>query len=156
MVKETPKMFCADLTLSLSAQSMAILHLLADREVGFASLDEDNQPLCQIQSYAWYNGREKGVALIVWYGSVTAGPCYIIAFGEDRGSDRIFIDSWYEPMAPLNGPTIDLRGAHGRGFRRENLKGSETAKAADRVYSLMSEFVQSKGKITPIRKGKKS
>jgi len=61
---------------------------------------------CSLKSSTWYNGRERGVCLYtnhmpsdrLWmYKSRTWARKHIcIVFGENRNSDDIFVDHWYE------------------------------------------------------------
>lgn len=56
---------------------------------------------------AFYNGRERGIALTLQSMS-NSRRVYIIVFGECRNSDSIFIDHWTMDggLGPYNGPIV--------------------------------------------------
>ncbi len=63
-----------------------------------------NESIDDVSTYAWYNGRERGVALVCRKQRFS-DPALVITFGECRSSDSIFVDSWM--MEPnMNGPTV--------------------------------------------------
>jgi hypothetical protein len=139
--------YCADLTFGLSPQSLAILHLLAQRETEFATLEKGRYKLC-IRTTPWYNGIERGVALQVFRDWNPSGPCRVIVFGERREDDQIFIEHWDQQEPPFNAPTISQRDVEMWSesekeyaeVPREIFSREETYQAADRVYELMREF----------------
>src|ERR1041385_7545837 len=57
------------------------------------------------QTSAWYNGREEGIAITLQTFN-DSRPVYVIAFGEHRNTDSIFIDHWTMKAAPFNHPTV--------------------------------------------------
>jgi len=140
-------MFCADPSFGLNAQALAILHFLAGMTPSFAPFDPTLgcYKVC-IRTFPWYNGREMGVALIIHREAMSAGPCRIIAFGESRNSDAIFVEYWEEPMSPFNGPTIENRSsafeelAGAKTIKRVSFNCGEVGKASDHIYDLMKTF----------------
>jgi hypothetical protein len=82
----------ADSTLNLSAQSLALLTLLADTK-----LHED----IHSETGAWYNGRERGVWLQI--GKI-GGPQRHIVFCEARSSDKLVVTTWITDHGCMNPP----------------------------------------------------
>lgn len=81
------------LGLSINPQAWAVLQGLAYYD------DEDST----VDTYAWYNGRERGILLV----KVT-GPSerLYVAFAECRSSDQIVIHHW-EGESRINPPVVD-------------------------------------------------
>lgn len=97
----------ADTTLGLGAQARAVLALLAATEPHNVAPwnDERREYDVEINTRAWYNGRERGVLLEVRPNfASTLG--LIITFGEHRNSDDIFVDAWIVNEVFLNPPTV--------------------------------------------------
>jgi hypothetical protein len=98
----------ANTSLGLSAQALAVLAMLADREPCNVSADYDAQARrydIEVETRPWFNGRERGVLLMIQRG-VLAKTKLLITFGEARNSDNIFIDSWLSTESFLNPPTV--------------------------------------------------
>lgn len=143
-------MSCADPTFGLNHQALAILQFLAARPPSFAPYDSElGRYKVHIRTYPWFNGREKGVALVIHRDSGPVGPCRVVVFGESRGTDMIFVEHWEEPFEPLNGPSLIERerlveakekaGAK-TVTRLDGFEEGEVGAAADVVYGLMEEF----------------
>ena len=87
-----------DLQLNISAAARAVLHRLSER-------DAPSSAFWRITTWAWYNCRERGVALTVERYRVSR---LVIVFGECRNSDEIFVDSWEGlPGDYSNGPKVE-------------------------------------------------
>jgi hypothetical protein len=98
----------ADATLGLSAQALALLAILARRECSnISAWDKTAQEYeADIKTYPWYDGRERGVVLVIRFDFVSK-KALCITFGECRSSDDIFVDHWVmEERSFLNPPTI--------------------------------------------------
>lgn len=86
-----------DLSLNLDGQSWAVLHLLNGYGV---QLDDDlydserGEYLFKSQTYAFYNGRERGFALTVEHPDSKEHGCLVVAFAENRNSDDIVVYTW--------------------------------------------------------------
>jgi len=59
----------------------------------------------EVKTYPFYNGREKGICLII-SPVTTSLECLFVVFGEGRNHDGTFVDIW-EGDVPFNNPTID-------------------------------------------------
>lgn len=81
-----------DTTLGLSEQATAVMAMLSKREPDFVPY-KDSEYIIEINSSAWYNGRERGICLVVRR-MLSDKTCLIVTFGECRGSDGIFVDAW--------------------------------------------------------------
>jgi len=56
---------------------------------------------------AWYNGRECGICIVVSASGGSVNPrALVIAFGECRNNDAIFVDSW-TMLEGMNPPTVN-------------------------------------------------
>lgn len=108
--------------LGLSGQALAVLAVLTDAELCFEGVAEDD--LVDINSYAWYNGRERGICLVVndWGLSKRVedpnrvNEKLVIVFAEHRSSDMVFVDCFLTNRVAINPPThIDMsEGAYDR------------------------------------------
>jgi hypothetical protein len=96
----------AETNLGISGQALAVLAVLAQREPDFAPYDEKFHDYeYEVTTSAWYNGRERGISLVISKG-ISRIPPLVITFGECRSSDDIFIDSWVGKRRFLNPPTV--------------------------------------------------
>lgn len=101
-------MMIADATLGLDPQARAVLAMLSSSECdGLAEYDERFRDYkIEIHTSAWYNGRERGICLVV-RASFTSKRAMLLTFGECRNSDLIFVDSWVVERYFLNPPTLE-------------------------------------------------
>lgn len=90
-----------DPTFGLRSQALAILALLSQTEAEFAEWDEEfHRYRVRFNTFAWYNGREKGVAIKVRRelndpkGEAPPMPVLVVSFGEDRHSNKVFVQIW--------------------------------------------------------------
>jgi hypothetical protein len=121
----------ADPTLGIHPQARAILALL-DCEPAFAKYKDGFYDV-NISTSAWYNGREKGYALVL--SKTRHRERLVITFGECRNSDYIFVDSWLMGYG-INPPTVaDYPDAAYRA--RKRFTASQTAEAADYIYQTL-------------------
>jgi hypothetical protein len=134
--------------LGLSGQALAILALLCDRELYFEDVKASEPLVIDIKSRAWYNGRERGVCLIVEDHSVnqrTTDECRIngklcIVFGENRSSDNIFVDCWLDNKIFNNPPTPEHL-PDGAYDRRRAFDYGRVDQAERYVRNLIEEFL---------------
>lgn len=102
-----------DLSLNLNGQAWAVLHLLNGYGVQLGDSEsllydaEKEQYLFNSTTYAFYNGRERGFALVVEHPSQSAvGGSLVIAFAENRSSDDIVVYSWESRWGLYDPPTV--------------------------------------------------
>lgn len=74
-----------DISLGIKNQATVILYALQE-------YNDMNLYSCPTKTIAWYNGRERGIALMV--ASPSRTKQLNITFGEERRSDCIFVDAW--------------------------------------------------------------
>lgn len=144
---------CADPSFGLNGQALAVLQLLAYREPEFAVFDEGlRRYQVRIQTFPWYNGRERGICLMVQRDlaspSIEEGqdPALFLAIGECRLTDRIFVEKW-EQCYLFNGVTIedrwkalgDVEAEEVQDQRRTFTEG-QIGLAADYCYDQMGEW----------------
>lgn len=128
----------ADTTLGLSAQALAVLHMLAAE-------DSDDTEL-RIDTRAWYNCREKGVSLTV-RASIPDTKALIIVFAEDRISDQIAIESWVLEGDIPDPPTPrDCRDD----AARWEVKYGRVDEATAVIRGLIKSFVETERKVEPL------
>ena len=125
----------ADPHVGIGRQARAVLALL-DRAPDFAEY-KDGFYQVEIQSRAWYNGRERGVSLCV--SRMCCEGCLVITFGEHRNSDSIFVDSWLMKQPPFNSPTTEDFSDEAYKARKSFPYG-HAGDAADYIYEKMAEF----------------
>lgn len=83
-----------DFTFGIKSQAVAVLHELNAQEEAFEADSISTRP--------WYNGREKGIVLIVQVSYLRPALC--VAFFEHRSSDNIEVHQWEQPVG-INSPT---------------------------------------------------
>ena len=93
-----------DMSLGISEQAYAVLQ-------GLRRLQIEVPDGVGVQTRAWYNGRERGIALSLYqYSGKTIQESHNdqlnITFGECRNSEQIFVDHWvgYTGFSP---PTVE-------------------------------------------------
>lgn len=149
-------MKCADLSFGLNSQALAVATLLANREPDFADFDGELKSYdAIIETYPWYNGREKGVAIVMRRGWGSPRR-FVLVMAECRNSDDIVVEEW-EQDDPYNGPTLKGRiGALGADADqavyagRKYIPYGRIGKAADYIYGRMSVwYAREKAKSAP-------
>jgi hypothetical protein len=127
----------ADPTFGLNSQALAILHMLAGREPDFATYTNGRYNI-DVQTFPWYNGRERGVCLVVRH-SLGSLRALHVAFGEERMSDAIFVDTWEDDL-PNNSPTLEgaNQEVYDKAYRdRKHFNYGRVGDAAEFVYEAM-------------------
>jgi hypothetical protein len=127
-----------DKRLGIDDQAWAVLKILAKRENDQGSF----------KTFSWYNGRERGVLLVVDPGRGARSMC--IAFGECRGSDHIFVDMWeqtvyFEP--PVTPAIVRLQAgdAYEKAYQHRATFSPEDYEAvSNHIEKLVSEFLPKK------------
>jgi hypothetical protein len=135
---------CADLTFGLQPQALAIAYLLSGKIPDFADWDAEAKRFdIEIETYPWYNGREKAVCLLVYLRS-SPDTCLYLVFGEDRRTDNLFVERWEggKPEQQPSMATID-EDAHEEASRdRRTFEASKVSGVANYVFELMAEFYE--------------
>ena len=83
-----------------------------------------------VKTFPWFNGRERGFAVVLFREEAPIGPCLILACAECKSSDDIYIIEWEQEQAPRNGPTL------------ESLETALGADKADEVWAKRQTFSQ--------------
>lgn len=134
-----------DVTLRLSGPARAILALLSVREPDFkGNYAKEIGYIADIHNAAWYNGRERGVVIYV-RGAGKADKkvrTLVVAFGEHRSSDDIFVDSWVAEETFLNPPTIREMPDKAHDDRKL-FRYNKIYEAVDCVIGLLQNFIES-------------
>ncbi len=138
---------CADPTFGIKSQALAILQLLAGQDPTFANWNtKTGRYKVSIQTYPWYAGREKGVCLVMkpdGRPNPTKGHLHI-AFGEDRGTDGIFVEKW-EAGEPFNCPTLENRDPKvgDEAYQnRASFPGGQIGQAAEYIVEIMRVYYE--------------
>jgi hypothetical protein len=97
--------YIADNDLGISSQALAILAMLSRTDCDGLAKYGDGQYQIAIRTWAWYNGRERGVCLEV-RPSLGSKRALLVTFGEHRNTDGIFIDAWEVEEYFLSPPTV--------------------------------------------------
>jgi hypothetical protein len=84
------------------AYTAGVTHPLASRAPW---LDDEPRYDIEIDTFPFYNGRERAVGLRVRRDGIH-GKGLILVFGEDRRSDALFFDRWVQGRVGLNPPTV--------------------------------------------------
>lgn len=91
-----------DTTFGIKEQALAVLHSLSSLDLEDMTGDDG----AGIATFPWYNGRERGVCLMVAKAFLSR-ECLLITFGECRSSDSLFVDAW-TAARPFNAPDVSL------------------------------------------------
>lgn len=98
----------ADPTFGLNSQALAILALLAQTAPTDVAYDKKTKLFAVfIQTFPFYNGRERGVCLAVQRGAGGGGETMLLAFAEHRNTDGIILQKQMIAHSVMNMPTID-------------------------------------------------
>jgi hypothetical protein len=142
---------CADLSLRLNHRAWAVLHLLANMSPEFAKWNDDNHEFeLYLRTYAWYNGRERGIALVLQR-HVTEVDALQVVFAECRSSDEVIVEYWVS-LNPFNGPTPEPLDEATRDARdaahavRQEFKSTD--EAARHVYSKLKAYYTMEGEFS--------
>lgn len=130
---------CADSSFGLSGQSLAILAVLAQTPPKFADYEPETGYDIRIGTFPWFNGREKGVCLTISLPSSRC--CRVIAFGEDRASDAIFVEHW-DQMTPFNAPTVEEREDQAEDVERESFDRGRFDLVVEHILETMAEYYE--------------
>jgi|ERR671925_1909952 hypothetical protein len=121
-------------------KAIAILYALSEYEVDeFAGF---------LETSAFYNGRERGVAITAH--SFASNRDWAIVFGEHRNSDSIFVDM-FEFSGDINPPTI-------ANFTEEAYKDrhffsyNQVGQAAEYIFHQIQQRIQPLIKKLPVEK----
>lgn len=131
----------ADPTFGIGSQARAILHFLTDAEPSFATY-EDGYYDIRIETFPWYNGREKGICLVVQPRYTGTPRALHITFGEDRRTDSIFVDTW-EDTTPFNCPTLEGadQEAYDKAYQnRKHFNQGRVGDAAEYIIEAMEGY----------------
>ncbi len=137
---------CADPTFGIKSQALAILQLLAGQDPIFANWNtKTGRYEVSIKTFPWYAGREKGVCLVMGPKEHSSDRKYLhIAFGEDRGTDGIFVEKW-EAGEPFNCPTLESRDdkVGDEAYQnRASFPCGQIGQAADYIVETMRAFYE--------------
>ena len=97
-----------------------------------------------IETYPWFNGDEKGAALILYetpYPTWTA--CHILTFGL-TGEKRFFVEVWRQEHPPFNGPSPENRRPV-RTLSYEIFDSPERVIEALKFHVIASQFMAQPG-----------
>lgn len=83
----------------INPSALSIMNLISS-----FNLEDDKYKHASFQTYPFYNGREKGICLVIQY--KWEPECLFLSFGEHRNSDSLFLDSW-KANNVFNGMTVD-------------------------------------------------
>ena len=132
------------LHLGVNSQAWAVLHLLQAYEESIESL---GVPLMRADSYAWYNGRERGISIVVSQYFEKMG--LVCVFGECRNSDSIFVDVYekvgaavYESKKGTFAPSYLDAGYEEAYRKRKFFNPGEAGKAADFVWKKIQAWAK--------------
>lgn len=127
-----------DPTLSIQAQATAILALLSERAPEFATNKQATKYDVEFRTYSWYNGRERGISIVMHLPSL-APHVHVVTFGEERGSDQIFVDSWGMPFKCYGDPP-ELKDFSEKVYKqRKNFRMGQCGQAAEFIYNQFAK-----------------
>ena len=126
-----------DIGLNINPQAFAVLHMVRGWEGNFEDLDG----LDSINAFAWYNGRERGIALAVR--SKVSDGYLVLAFGEHRNSDGIFVDVYEAEYADAMFPPNHRDKAYEAAYQnRKNFNHGQAGKAAEFIVKAIEKFIK--------------
>lgn len=130
-----------DLSLGITPEAMMILHALHETEETFLTGN--------IHTVAWYNGRERGVLIAVteWESGDKTSLC--MAFGRDRNSDCLFIDTWFQPVH-MNPPSCHdavEKYYYADSYKRHEFRPGRFNEVAEAILGFIREFLAKRREI---------
>lgn len=125
--------------LGLGGQAAALLALLSYDPLTVDLPHGESPP--EVDNFAWYNGDERGVLLDVKLPNNTAGDHLYIVWGEEYGSDSLFVDCWIAEPVGVNPPTVYDMPAEAHN-RRCLFKYGDLREASSYVLDLIQDFAE--------------
>ena len=123
-----------DLTFNIHPTALIIARLIS------VDVPTENKHKFKFLTFPFYNGREKGICLIV-SDKFTDSDGTFIVFGEHRNSDNIFIDVWKKNL-PYNCPTTEKDFTDEAYESRKFFDRDKVHDAARFIESIINEVLQ--------------
>ena len=97
----------------------------------------------EIETYPWYNGKERAVCLLVYHRD-SPDRCLHLVFGEDRRTDNLFVERWEGDRSSQQPSmeTIDQDVYEEAARDRRTFEASKVSGVADYVFEMMVEFYE--------------
>lgn len=133
-----------DSLFGIKGQALAIHAMLCDQEPDWAPWDDEYRCYkVEIESRPMYNGRERGICLLVRR-SLSEQDTLHLFFSERRSSDGIMLLSWVAPH-PFNVPEFPWNQKDGDGvelypWQDEGFSYGEIGKVVSRIEQKCREF----------------
>jgi hypothetical protein len=135
-----------DLKLGIHPQAWAIATLLSEHDFDLKHKQQYHNPPWQIETRAFYNGRERGIILVV-YNWLDPRLKLCVFFTEARNSDQIIVVPWEDMVNDVNPPTID-RVPEGAWNGAKHFDWNETAVAAVHIRKLVQRWIDQHNRET--------
>jgi hypothetical protein len=129
-----------DLTFNIHPTALIVARLIS------IEVPAENRDHFRFHTFPFYNGREKGICLIVSSKFTDTNGTFIV-FGENRNSDNIFIDVWKSHL-PYNCPTTEKDFTDEAYENRKFFDRDKVHDAARFIESTIKEVIQSYLEIT--------
>jgi len=127
-----------DIGLSIDNQAQAVLQMLRGYDGNFA----DIEGLHGLSTFAWYNGRERGISLVAHHTSAKTDSL-VIVFGEIRNTDGIFVDVYEDSHAStMSCPTWEDPGYTAAWENRNSFSYGAAGKVAQFVLKTIEKWVK--------------
>lgn len=124
--------------LTIHPQAYAVLHMLVAWNENFIEM----RGLDRLDTFAWYNGRERGIAVVAEH--VGRDERFVVVFGELRNSDGIFVDVYEGQGSFLDPPHWTDDGYEQAYEKRESFPHGAAGKAAVYVLKHISKWIKEK------------
>lgn len=131
-----------DPRLGLHPQAWAIVHLLAEHDFDLKKIEGRGTPLWDVQSSAFYNGRERGICISTWLWGERDKKQLNVFFAECRNSDEILVLMWDGDGPGINPPVVSDVPQEAWETNKRFFKYSETALAAIHIRKLIQHHIE--------------
>lgn len=131
--------FNQNLKINAAARSV-LIYLSEGTYIDFYSL-ERNTGILHIDTFAFYNGRERGIGLEIVKTREEIKTLYIV-FAEHKRSDEIFVEKWEQGgYADMNPPAWDAVGRTDKVYEeRKCFSPDQVHEVCNYIKTLVHEF----------------
>lgn len=135
-------MALVDFTFNINHQALAVGHLLNGWD-GIESSWDGNRYRARIETAPWYNGRERGLVMVLRDDAWKCKKVCVAVVYEHRNSDSVCVVNWEAERGYLNPPTLEDTPD---GVYKDKWDTSASFKypgcqqAADYIYDVFEKF----------------
>lgn len=133
-----------DFNFNIQPQALAVGHLL-NGWGGIESSWDGNRYLAKIETAPWYNGRERGLVMVLSDRLWQCQKVCVAVVYEHRNSDSVCVVNWESEHGYLNPPTLNdiPEGTYkDKWDTSASFKYPGCQQAADYIYNIFEKFCE--------------